>query len=187
VEDRSEALTPWTSDLAFFPAPKRRCGTVDFSRQPEVSMPSQPSVTKRDHFARVQKLAMQFAGVEVGTSYGTPALRVRKKFLCRMKEDGETLALTVGSLEEKEFLMAEHPTLFFETDHYKGWPVFLIRLNKISDRRLSQLLAEAWRRAANKKLLEAQSEKALLPAKAPAPSRRTRGTHGTRKHRPRRS
>src|SRR6187402_1146531 len=37
--------------------------------------------------------ASALTGVEVGTSYGTPALRVGKNLMCRLREDGETLML----------------------------------------------------------------------------------------------
>lgn len=109
----------------------------------------------RDPFTRVRRLGLALPGVEEGLSYGTPALKVRKKLLCRMKEDGETLVLRTGSLDEKEFLMETAPEIFFETDHYKGWPAVLLRLGAIEDKRLFLLLEGAWRREAGKRLVEA--------------------------------
>ena len=50
----------------------------------------------------------------------------------RMK-DAETLVL-LCPLEQKEFLMEVSPEIYFETDHYKGWPAVLIRLAAISGR-----------------------------------------------------
>jgi hypothetical protein len=109
----------------------------------------------KDQFARIRKLGLTLPSVEVSTSYGTPALKVRKRLLVRMKEDGETLVLLTGDLDEKELLMTTHPGIFFETDHYRGWPAVLIRLKKISDKLLRTLLEEAWRREAPKKLVAA--------------------------------
>jgi hypothetical protein len=109
----------------------------------------------RAPFDRVRKLGLRLPGIEESTSYGTPALKVRKKLLCRIKEDGETLVLQCGSLDEKEFLIETAPEIFFETDHYKGWPGVLIRLNRIADEHLFRLLEQAWRREAGKKLLSA--------------------------------
>lgn len=114
----------------------------------------------KDHFARVRKLGLALPGVELGTSYRTPALKVRKQLLVRLKEDGETLVFITGDLDEKELLMTTHPTIFFETDHYKGWAAVLIRLPKISDKLLRRLLEEVWRREAPKKLVAAFAEKA---------------------------
>ena len=37
--------------------------------------------------------AAELPGVEQGRCYGTPALYVRKKFLCRLKEDGDSVAI----------------------------------------------------------------------------------------------
>ncbi|HEX5139945.1 MAG TPA: MmcQ/YjbR family DNA-binding protein, partial [Dehalococcoidia bacterium] len=36
-------------------------------------------------FDDVIRLAADLPGVETGTSYGTPALRVGKKFMCRLR------------------------------------------------------------------------------------------------------
>ncbi len=44
-------------------------------------------------FATVAALARELPGVEEGTAYRTPALRVRKKVMARLREDGETLAI----------------------------------------------------------------------------------------------
>ena len=43
--------------------------------------------------------------VEEGIWFLTPCLRVRKKSFCRMKEDGETLAVRIVDLEDKEALL----------------------------------------------------------------------------------
>jgi hypothetical protein len=44
-------------------------------------------------FETVREIALALPGVEEGTSYGTPAFRVRGKFLARLREDGETLVV----------------------------------------------------------------------------------------------
>jgi hypothetical protein len=86
-----------------------------------------------DHFTRVRDAAAGLPGVEQGTSYGTPALKVRGKMFVRMKEDGETLVV--------------------ETDNYKGWPAVLMRLKRISTRKLQHRLEQAWRLKAPKTLI----------------------------------
>ncbi|APG90338.1 MmcQ/YjbR family DNA-binding protein [Sinorhizobium americanum] len=103
-------------------------------------------------FERVRRLA-EAAGLpetSVGTSYGTPALLVKGKSFVRMK-DAETLVV-MCALEEKEMLMELDPSLFFETDHYKGWPAMLVRLSKIDDGSLTQRLIAAWREKVPKRL-----------------------------------
>ncbi|MGE3074514.1 MAG: MmcQ/YjbR family DNA-binding protein [Dehalococcoidia bacterium] len=106
-----------------------------------------------DHFQRVVHLA-NFPGVEVGTSYGTPALKVKKKLLARMKEDGETVVIPTSSIDEKEFLIATEPEVYFQTDHYRAWPHVLVRLPIVTDSRLREMLEAAWRREAPAKLLK---------------------------------
>ena len=41
-------------------------------------------------FDDVRTIALAWPEVEDGTSYGTPALKVRKKMLVRLKEDGDS-------------------------------------------------------------------------------------------------
>lgn len=88
-------------------------------------------------FARVRAAAAaaQLPGIEESTSYGTPSLKVRGKSLMRVK-DGDTLVF-MCPLEEKELLMEAAPEIYFETDHYKGWPAVLVRLSSIDDAELS--------------------------------------------------
>ena len=101
---------------------------------------------------RVARLAhtLQLPEIAEGTSYGTPALKVRDKSFTRLK-DPQTLVLLVP-LEQKEVLMEMAPEIYFETDHYKGWPAVLVRLGAISDEELSLRLAESWKSKAPKRL-----------------------------------
>ncbi|HEV7308330.1 MAG TPA: MmcQ/YjbR family DNA-binding protein [Ensifer sp.] len=104
------------------------------------------------NFARVVKLA-KAAGlpeISVGTSYGTPALLVKDKSFARMKDD-ETLVV-MCALDEKDMLLELDPGLYFETDHYRGWPAMLVRLSAIDDQSLTGRLVAAWREKAPKKL-----------------------------------
>ena len=101
--------------------------------------------------ARLRKAAAGLPEVEEGTSYGTPALKIRKKPICRVK-DADTVVL-MCPLEEKELLMAAAPDIYFETDHYHGWPALLARIRVISDDELAHRLALTWRRLAPSKLV----------------------------------
>ena len=47
-------------------------------------------------FDDVREFALAWPEVEDSTSYGTPALRIRKKLLVRLKEDGDTLVMPVA-------------------------------------------------------------------------------------------
>ena len=91
--------------------------------------------------------------VAEATSYGTPALRARTKFLCRVK--GPDTIVMMCPLEEKEMLMAAAPDIYFETDHYKGWPAVLVRIRSISIAELRLRLERAFAMQAPKALFKA--------------------------------
>jgi hypothetical protein len=101
----------------------------------------------------LRRIALSFPGVEEGTSYGTLAYRVCKKFICRMKEDGESLAIRM-EFGEREILVEGEPDTFYFTDHYANYPMVLIRLPKVHPDELKRIFSNAWRGFANKKLLK---------------------------------
>jgi len=101
-------------------------------------------------YEQVKRLAMELEGVEEGTSYGTPALKVRGKLIARLWEDGETLVLGT-TFEERDGLMAEARDIYFITDHYLNYPWVLVRLKRVKPEALRELLTRAWNLArANK-------------------------------------
>jgi hypothetical protein len=95
-------------------------------------------------FEDVRKIALKFPHVEDGTSYGTPALKVKKKFFVRLREDGDSLVIGVP-FEERDALMAEQPETYYITDHYLKYPYVLVRLSKVSEDALRDLLKGAYR------------------------------------------
>lgn len=121
--------------------------------------PSHPMFSSRmspksrtDPFARVLAAASHLPEVEQSTSYGTPTLKVRGKLIARLK-DADTLVV-MCPLDEKEMLMEVDPKVYFETDHYVGWPAVLVRLNKIGAGKLRHRLKKAWRLKAPKRLVK---------------------------------
>jgi len=102
-------------------------------------------------FETVRQVALALPKVEEGTSYGTPAFRVAGKFLLRLREDGESLAVKIG-FDERDLLMAADPETFYITDHYRGYPAVLVRLAAVDRDRLREVLEEAWRFCAPKRL-----------------------------------
>lgn len=87
----------------------------------------------------------RFPGVEVTTSYGMPALKVRGKFMCRMRTDPEALVMRVSDMGEREALLQGEPDAFFSTPHYYGYPYVLVRLEAVDPVELDELIEEAWR------------------------------------------
>jgi hypothetical protein len=101
----------------------------------------------------LRRIAFSFPGVEEGTSYGTLAYRVSKKFICRMKEDGESLAIRM-EFGEREILVEGEPETFYFTEHYRNYPMVLIRLPKVHPDELKRIFGNAWRRFAPKRIIE---------------------------------
>src|SRR3954465_12859121 len=101
-------------------------------------------------FDDVRKLALAWPEVEDGPSYGTPALKVRKKLLARLKEDGDSLVMPGVPQDEREMLVESQPKAFYFTDHYKDYPMVLIRLSKAKRSTVEPLLRRHWRSLASK-------------------------------------
>jgi hypothetical protein len=104
----------------------------------------------------VRRIVLQLPGVEEYTCFGTPAFRVKKKLLARMKEDGKTLAI---HSDEREIWMRKDPDIFFITDHYRNYPMLLIKLPIIKQGDLKRLLSDAWKQIAPKRLLKEYGNK----------------------------
>ena len=103
-------------------------------------------------FDTARKIALALPGVEEYLCYGTPAFRVGKKLLARLREDGDTLVLKIED-SRRELLMQVDPRTYFMEEHYRGYPVVLLRLSRIGADALARLIEDAWRRLAPKRLL----------------------------------
>ena len=101
----------------------------------------------------VRELALALPGVAEGTSYGTPAFRVGKGFVCRFHQDGKSLVVPLD-MDDREILVRVDPESFYFTDHYRNYPYVLARLDTVDRDALRDLLEEAWRRQAPQKLIE---------------------------------
>ncbi|HET7229135.1 MAG TPA: MmcQ/YjbR family DNA-binding protein [Longimicrobium sp.] len=113
-----------------------------------------PGVT----FAQLRGLALALPGVEEGTSYGTPAFRVKGKLFLRLWEDGETLVLKTD-FHERDHLLATDPETFFVTDHYRGYPIVLVRLPAVRPAHLASLVEDSWRRHAPARVVAAYDQR----------------------------
>jgi hypothetical protein len=95
--------------------------------------------TRIEHLAQARRLP----AVMRASSEGLPSLKVGGKTVARLK-DAATLVLLCPS-EQKTLLMEISPGIYFETDHYVGYPAVLIRLDTVGDEELSLRLEDAWR------------------------------------------
>ena len=99
-------------------------------------------------FDIVRKIGRQLPDVEEGTMYGSPALKLRGRLLAclAVNKSAEPESLVVRTdFEERAALLAEAPETYYLTDHYVNHPVVLVRLTRIRNDQLNDLLRSAWR------------------------------------------
>ncbi|MCW1410587.1 MmcQ/YjbR family DNA-binding protein [Rhizobium sp. 1AS11] len=103
-------------------------------------------------FERLKRLAAEagLPDVEESTSYGNPALTVGGKSFVAVK-NAETIVISI-SLDDKDHLLEMAPDVYFQTDHYVGWPHLPVRAAVIGDEELRLRLIGAWLFRAPKKL-----------------------------------
>jgi hypothetical protein len=106
-------------------------------------------------WADVAAVGARFPGIEEGTSYGTPSLKVRGKFLCRLRTNPDALVMRVIDLADREALLKGEPDVYFTTPHYDGYPAVLVRLEAVSADALAELIEDAWRVQAPKRVVAA--------------------------------
>ena len=103
-------------------------------------------------FESVRRIALALPGVEDALSYGAPGLKVKGKLVARLKEEG-VIAIRVGTIVERDWLIETDPVVFYITEHYRDYPSLLVRLSAVSETTLRDLLTAEWRRVAPKKLV----------------------------------
>jgi hypothetical protein len=97
-------------------------------------------------------IALTLPSVEESTSYGTPACKVKGKLFLRFHQDGQSLVVRTD-FAEREGLLAADAETFFITDHYLNYPWILVRLAKVRQDQLNELLMQAWRLVAPTRLV----------------------------------
>ena len=104
----------------------------------------------------VREIAATFPGAEESTTYGKPAFKVDGRLFTWISPDrqaGDALAVRVDS-DEKELLL-DADDAYFQTPHYDGHPIVLIRLERISREQLEERIEDAWLLRAPKRLVDA--------------------------------
>ncbi len=148
-------------------------------------------ITAAFHRLKTAIAEAQWPDVVESQSYGTPALKVQKKLLVRVK-DGDTLVF-LCPLDEKERLLKCESKIYFETDHYKGYPAILVRLSTASDDELRVALERAWRMQAPKRIVKVaakaspESANPMKSTKVPKPPKVSNPSKPTKSPKPAKS
>ncbi len=120
---------------------------------------TRPATTDKARFKAAFELAKRFPGVELGTSYGTPALKVKGKFMARLRTEAEGWLAIRCEFLLRDILLKAAPEVFHLTDHYRDYPAILVDLKKIRKAALLDILEQGWRMSASKKLLREYDER----------------------------
>jgi hypothetical protein len=97
------------------------------------------------------QIGLSLPGVEEGTTYGTPALKVRGQVIACIPthRSSEPNSLVVGiEPAERVGLLETEPETYYLADHYASGPYVLVRLNRVHIDALRDLLRMAHKRAA---------------------------------------
>ncbi len=100
----------------------------------------------------VRRIALRLDGVEEIPSDGFDFRVGGKGFVWSYpdREGGrrvirtDVAVLYVGDEAEKQALLLGEPDVFFTTPGYDGFPLVMLRLDKVGVRRLRELITDAW-------------------------------------------
>ena len=105
-------------------------------------------------FEVVKSVGLMLPKVEAATRYdGSPMLRLGGCFMAGLathpSAEADTLVVRTA-LEDREWLVADAPETYYVTDHYRPYPVVLVRLSSVDRDALRELLSISWRLTAPK-------------------------------------
>jgi hypothetical protein len=101
----------------------------------------------------VVRLASGLPEVEASTWYRTPALKVAGKGFARLRTEAEGGLVLLCGHDEKAALLDSGDAAFFTTPHYDGHGMVIVDLDRVDVDQLRELLEEAWRLRAPRRLL----------------------------------
>jgi hypothetical protein len=111
----------------------RRSDAFDIVNEPGCSLPNVEATTKYDGSPVLKAHGVFMAGLAMHASAEPDTLVVRAEF------------------EEREGLLEDGPDTYYVTDHYRRYPVVLVRLSLLNRDALRELLAGSWRMTVEKR------------------------------------
>jgi hypothetical protein len=121
---------------------------------------------KRSPFDAAVAIGRTLPDVEVTTTWGAAALKVRgKMFACvAINKSAEPDSMVIRmDMAQRDLLVEEDPSTYYLTDHYVDYPCVLVRLSRVSPDSLRDLIRGAHR---------------FVSAKAPSTTRRSSRPRG---------
>lgn len=102
----------------------------------------------RNPFDRVESIGRALPDVEVTTTWGKPALKVRgRMFVCMASHKSAEPDTLVVMMEfaDRDALIADDPDTYYLKEHYVGYPCVLVRLPRAHADALRDLVSSAHR------------------------------------------
>ena len=96
-------------------------------------------------YAELTEILLTWPLVEASTSYGTPSFKVKGKLLTRLREDGDSLLIKGVEPDERAMLCEAFPDLYYFTEHYRDYPMVLIRLSRADAQTVTTILDRTYR------------------------------------------
>ena len=126
-------------------------------RAPLPPMPASPFAPEYDPatFEAARAIARSFPGTEDAFSHnGTPSVKVGKKLMCRLHENGIWIPVHL-SVELRDSFLESHPEYVALPDHFRNYPYLALRADCRDGSFMRVLLESSWRALAGKKLTAA--------------------------------
>ena len=93
------------------------------------------------HVEEVDSDGFDFRVADKGFVWSYPERRPGRPRMIRT----DIAVLFVGDEAEKQALLLGEPDRFFTTPGYDGFPLVMLRLERVGTRRLKELITDAWR------------------------------------------
>ena len=118
--------------------------------------------TPSSFFARVEAIGCTLPGVEVTTSWGQPALKVRgTMFVCGASHKSAEPGTLVVRMEiaDRDALIEDDPDTYYLKEHYVGYPCVLVRISRVHADALRDLVTGAYRYVSDRTAKKGQSRR----------------------------
>ena len=99
----------------------------------------------------MRRLVAELPEAEERETWGHPTFRVRGKIFAGMAEDGRT-ATVKATLAEQQALVGSDPGTFGVASHVGRFGWVRVRLDRVDEEEMRELVTEAWRATAPKRL-----------------------------------
>ena len=71
-----------------------------------------------------------------------PSVFLHDRFLAKTHHKEDAVTLQVGSMEMRDMMLEAEPKLFYIIDHYRNFPMLLVRLSALTPTILKKLMLE---------------------------------------------